>query len=286
MELSRLFGGGTPLVMNINTQSSATILDGVILTQNAVTTDAQGATVTVGSTSAAGAGALGVTQVSTAQASASPENTNGLGVTRFNIDTDGIPNRAMSAGGDWVPTCINPDAIYYVAYSTTTANQNAINIGISASTTTNVVVTSCGSLARSGSWVMDGGNVALSSAGGTPTFNGQLRLGLTAASASFTLATAMNVSVDSNLVWAGPTNQKFINLNPGLNLASSLVSGVTAGKIASNLLILENYVSHSAAPMHPVRYWQDDGLNGLSRNILWSEVALCGHAVTKAAATA
>lgn len=287
MDLSRLQGGGTPLIMNIATQSAATVRAGVILTMNAVTTTAYGATVTIGSTSACGAGALGVTQVSTAQASADVHNVSGPGYTRFNIDTDGIPNAAAASGGNFVPTLVNTDAMYFVSYSTSTAAQNAINIGITATTTTNVTLTSAGDHQRTGSWLMDGGNVALSSAGGTPTYNGQLRFcTLAAASDSIGLTTAMNVSTDSNLVWAGPANTKLINLNPGGDLAGSIISGTTIGKTAGNLLIVENYVSHSAAPMHPLRFWQDNGLNGLTQNVLYSEVALAGHALVKGAASA
>jgi len=66
MELSRLVGGGTPLVMNVALTSAATVLDGVPIVVNVTTTTGFGAAVTATSTTAAGRGALGVTQVSTA----------------------------------------------------------------------------------------------------------------------------------------------------------------------------------------------------------------------------
>jgi hypothetical protein len=174
MELSRLAGGGTPLVMNVAIYSAATVQDGVILsiTQNSVSA---GNIVSASTTSTLGAAAIGITQVSTAQASASPENVNGLGVTRFNIGTDGIPNETPANGMDWIPTCINSDALYFGTYSTTTAVPGAINKSITASVGTTVTVASTTTLHKLGGFLMDGASGALSSAGGTPTFNGQLR---------------------------------------------------------------------------------------------------------------
>ena len=101
---------------------------------------------------------------------------------------------------------------------------------------------------------------------------------------SFGLLTAMNVSTDSNIVWCGPTMRKFFLLNDAGDLACSMTA-TTTGKLASNLLIIEQYVQHDAAPLHPLRQWVDDGLNGLTGNVMFSEVAFAGHATTIAGAT-
>jgi hypothetical protein len=285
MELSRLTGGGTPLVMNVAVQAAAAIGDGVPVVISVTTTTAFGATVTATSTSAAGAGALGVTQEGSDRAALSPENTNGLGVTRYNIGTDGIPDTSAVTGSAWLPTCINPDALYFARCTETTAVNGAINKSITASTGTTVTVASSGVDGRIGGWLMDGRTGALSSAGGAPTFNGQLRaVTATAASTIFAIATAMNVSTDSNIVFVAGQGRKNVELAAGAQeLASS--SATTAMLLATNFLIVDNLVSHAAAPMHPLRFWADDGLNGLTNNSLYHELALAGHAtVTQAAA--
>jgi hypothetical protein len=94
----------------------------------------------------------------------------------------------------------------------------------------------------------------------------------------------MNASVDSNIVWAGtPAHKNVAVIAAGNELASLQAANGIAN---SNLLRIDNYVRHAAAPMHPLRQWSDDGLNGLSQNIMFSEIGLTGHAAVIQAVTA
>ena len=278
MDLSRMTGGGTPLVTNINVQGTVAIAEGAIITVSILTTTAQGCVVTATTSSAANDNTIGVTQVSTSQASASPENVNNMSSYRFNIGTDGIPNEATTVGGDWLPTCINPDAMYYALHSVTVTTgtlsaSDPIVDGITASTGTVVTLTSTSNIGVAGGWLMDGGGV--SSAAGTPTFSGQLRMvtNVTAVT-KFGLVTAMNVSTDSCLVHCSPQNYKATVISSGGNFLRSRNTGDAAGRFNQGLLCVDNYVTHQAAPLHPLRYWVDNGLNGLSGQRLYSEVLI------------
>lgn len=278
MELSRLASGGTPLVMNVMVQGAAVIPDGAQIAASELTTTAQGATISATTTTGAGDDVIGFTQVSTSQASAAVGQLTAMNAYRFNLESDGIPNKGTgstaSGGMDWVPTCVTPDALYNAYHSVTASADtasDAVVVGITALTTTNVTITLTSSAGHAGGWLMDGGGN--SSAGGTPTYTGQLRFcSATSASIEWTLLTAMNTSVDSNLVWASPQTYAHTLLSSdGSQLRGK--SG-TAGtpRYDQGMVIIENYVIHSAAPLHPLRQWVDDGLNGLSRQRLYTEV--------------
>ena len=277
MDLSRLLNGGTPFVTNIFVRTASALDYGAIICANALTSTAQGATLVVTVDTAANNSVIGVTQVSSAQASADVSNVNAMNAYRFNIQTDGIPDRGTIAGGDWLPTCINPDALYFGLYSNvvtsgTVTASNAIVNSITATTGTVVTVTSTSEVGIAGGWLMDGAGV--SSVAGTPTYTGQLRyVSNVTAVTKFGLLTAMNVSTDSNLLWASTPNYKSSVISTGGNLLRSH-SGTTAGKYAQGLLIVDNYVTHDQAPMHSLRSWVDDGLNGLSGHRMYSELLI------------
>lgn len=278
MDLSRLlYSGGTPLVTNVFVRTASALDYGAIVCANAVTTTAQGATLSVTVDTAANNNCIGVTQVSSAQASADVSNVNAPNAYRFNIQSDGIPDRGTPNGGDWLPTCINPGAMYFALHSNTVTTgtvtaSNAIVNTITASTGTVVTIASTSEVGIAGGWLMDGAGV--SSTGGTPTFTGQLRyVSNVTAVTKFGLLTAMNASTDSNLVWASTPNYKSSVISTGGNFLRSH-SGTTAGKYAQGLLIVDNYITHDAAPMHPLRQWVDDGLNALSGHRLYSEILI------------
>lgn len=290
MDLSRLEGGGTPFETNIAVAAAATIVQGVMLHYSATSTTSCGAvpSLTATSTTGYGTNAIGVTQIGTAAATADIHNVNGIGITRFNIGSDGIPNESVLVGSDWIPTLINIDARYYCSFSTATGVHAAASTGITASTGTVVTIVGLGDPGipgkSPGGWIMDGGNVALSSAAGTPTYNGQLRA-VTASGASsiLSITTAMNVSTDSNLVFTNPIGYKGTIFSANGQLRATIGSS-TAGALIQGYIIVDSLVRHDAAPMHSLRFWQDNGLNGLTHNVLFNELRCTSYYATEGTA--
>lgn len=279
MELSRLIGGGTPLVMNVFVHSAAAIEKGAALSGTAVSTSLQGAKLVVTRDSAACNGFVGVTQISSAQATQAKSNVSAMNAYRFNMGTDGLADGSSITGSNYLPLCINPDALYYAEHSisvttgTTTASDAMVN-GITASTGTVVTVASTSDIGLVGGWIMDARTGCTASASSAaPTYNGQLRY-VTDSSAitKFGLtAYAMNVSVDSNLLWASPPTYQWTLINAsGTRLCSAC--SVSVPKADQGIQIIDNFIIHDQAPLHPLRQWVDNGLNSLTQNRLYSEI--------------
>lgn len=280
MELSRTLSAGVPLVMNIMVTDASTISDGALLCGNQNSTTTQGATLSVALNTTAGDNPVGTNQVSSAQASAAVDNVNAVNAYRFNIDTDGLANQTIITGGDWLPLCVSPDALYYAEHgitvtSGTVSATDALVNGITAQTGTTFTVVSSSDTGHVGGWVMDNRTGATSSAStAAPTFNGQLRfVSGASATVTFDLLTAMNTSTDSNLTWAAPPQYNYSVISSGGNLLRSIAAG-TAGspKKVQGLVAVENYLQQDAAPMHPLRQWVDDGLNGLTGQVIFAEL--------------
>lgn len=290
MDLSRLEGGGTPFVTNVMVFASAAVAQGVMLHYSATSTTACGAvpSLTATSTTGYGTNAIGVTQVGTAQGSTDVHNVNGYGTTRFNIGSDGVPNESVLVGSDWIPTLVNIDARYFCAFSTATGVHAAATTGITASTGTVVTIVGLGEPGipgkSPGGWIMDGRTGALSSAGVASTYNGQLRaVTASAASSILSIATAMNVSTDSNLVFSNPIGYKGTLFTSNGQLRATIGSS-TAGALIQGYIITDTLVVHAAAPRHSLRFWQDDGLSGLTQNILFNELRCTSYYATEGTA--
>jgi hypothetical protein len=269
MDLSRVMGGQTPFVTNVPVYKATTAIDdGALLTFSGNTANLKGAQLSVAITTAANENAIGVTQVSSSQASASRENSS-LNSHAFRIGTDGLADDSTPTGQDWLPLCVNPDALYYAWYSTTVTGDTTsdiIELGISASTGTVVTIAST-STDLAGGWLYTDDE-------SSSTFSGSLRhINTTVAANSFGLNTAVNVSTDSEIIWASAPITKQTIIGSGGNYLRSY-SGATYGKAAQSLLILDNYVIHDQAPLHPLRQWVDDGLDGLTETRIFSELAV------------
>src|SRR3990167_775599 len=281
MDLSRCISGTTPLITNIAVYKAGSVLDeGAVVCLTADTGSLQGVAISVATTTAANDNEVGVTQVSSSRASAAQENL-ALNSHYFAIPTDGIPDLTTASAGtamQYLPVCINPDALYFALYSETTATTStgdAKTLGITASTGTSVILGSSG-VDHCGGWLFS--SAVNGTAGTAPTFSGSLRyVTTTAASDTYGLATAMNVSSDGVMLIVSQPQRKLTVISSGGNFLRSHGAG-TAGKIAQSLLIHENYISHSQAPHHPLRFAVDNGLDGLTRVRIWSEVALTNHA--------
>lgn len=280
MELSRLIGGGCPMVTNIMVYKAGSILDqGAVVCVTANTATLKGAVISVTTDTSANDNALGVTQADTLSLSVSKENLS-PSAAAFNIGSDGFPDATTltsATTGNFAPVCINPDALYYAAYSTlagATSTGDSKVVGISATVGTSVVLGSNG-VNHAAGWLYS--SVSANSAGATPTFSGELRwVAATAASDTFGLLTAMNVSTDGTMLVVAPSLIEKTCLSSGGNMLRSHGAG-TVGQLAQGLFIVDNYVVHDAAPLHPLRAHVDDGLNALTGTRLYSEVAINKH---------
>lgn len=279
MELSRLISGNTPFQTNIPVYLATTVAGlkkGAIICAGATGAN-RGFTLSVATTTAAGKNAIGVLLegASFAEQISVMEGTNGKNASSFRIQEDFLADRGAVGGNDWLPTIINPDALFFAWYSTTQAAATAsdtLTQGITASTGTVVTVASVDD-DLVGGWLFS----ANANSVGTPTYYGSLRyVKATVASASFGLVTAMNVSTDSSLVYVKPSGLTLSVLNStGQHLRSGGAAG--AGALAQGIYNFDCYGRWDQAPMHPLRLWVDDGLNSLTGVQLFGEVFLPSH---------
>lgn len=284
MDLSRIGEGQTPFITNIPVYLATTVdgMDyGSIVGGSVSTGPNSGFTISVATTTAACKHTAGVIQVGAREAYGDPDkgsdNANDAGC--FRIQSDFIADRTWSVGNDWLPACVNPDARYYGWISHTTAAATVSDTlveDISATTGTEVTITSVDQDCVGGFIFSHTTNSA-----GSTTYSGSLRYSnLSIAAASIGLATAMNVSTDSSLLYAVRPGRAMSCVSSGGNYLRS--GGAGGGHLEQGVWIHDNYIKHDAAPMHPLRFWVDDALDGLTGVMMYSEIQLTRPVVTQA----
>lgn len=277
-ELSRLMNNDVPFVYNVPVFASAT---GLLLKGGVVSfITANTATGTYfGLTSAADTAqckfALGPLNMGDSDAVASKENL-GMNAAAYRFGTSNIPNRGAVTGYNWMQAVINHDQIMFTLWSATSAN--VIQSNITASTGTLVTIT--GSEASiAGAWLFSTDTTSTL----TNTFSGSLRYvgGITAGTGTITLTTAMNVSVDSDLILVRPIGHRLTQLDTtGRFLMSTSAAGAGV-----TLHVFENFIKHSQSPFSALRFWIHDGIDGLAvKSVqLYSEVLMLHHAFRNSA---
>lgn len=279
MQLSRVMDARTPMIMNVTVFSATAIVEGALLVSGASST-AQGAVVTVSLDTSDGNNFIGVTQVGSSFALQSKEN-GAPNSHAFNIPSSGFPvsGTAGTTGPtakplNYLPLCVNTEALYYGIYSTTTGAATASDtVGTWTASTTTAAVRGTTGIDVLGGWLFSLASV--NSAGNTPTFSGSLRyIANQAATTSLTLLTAMNISTDSHMLWADRTWKKSIVLNTTADKirSQSGSSGTGLHLNGARAVRLDNYMVADHAPMHPLRPWVDDGLNGLTGLRMFGEL--------------
>ena len=279
MELANTMDGQTPYITNLPIYSTAAINNGSLIVASIGTaiTDV-GYAVSTNTGSGNVADAAGCNQVSTVLASAAQENL-AFGGQSFNIDTDGIPNRGLSTGGtDYLPVLLSPGATWFGRYDQTTSTTATVNINlktITASNTTNVIFGICGSSHNNGSWAYSLADVSA----GTATFSGQVRqIANSAATTSFTMLTAWQVSTDSEaVVTYGPAEYICtFSLNGTADIFGTIAASAAVNTASRNdgaaMCVLANMMKHDAAPIHRLTQSVDDGLDGITGGQVYSEV--------------
>lgn len=274
MELSKSLAGRTPMITNVTVFSATAIAHGALLVTGASTT-AQGAIVpTVATTTVDYLSVIGVTQEGSTFVTQSKEN-KAPNSHAFNIPSSGFPvsGTASTAGLCYLPTSINTDAAYFIGYSTTTGAGTASDLVATwtASTITALVRGTTG-LDVLGGWIFSLGSV--NSAGNTPTFSGQLRyIANQAVTTSVTLLTATSMSTDSHCIWVDRTFKLTGTLTSTGDKFRSHAGGSAAAfqNNGARLIKIENWMVADHAPLHPLRSWVDDGLNGLTNARFFGE---------------
>lgn len=278
MDLSRLISGNCPFETNIPVYLATTVdglKKGAVVSAGATGAN-KGFTLSVATTTAAAKDVMGVLAISASFAYANVDQgqakrTKG---SDFGVQSDLICDRGAVGGNDWLPAIINPDALYFAWYSTTQAAATAgdtITQGITASTGTSVTIASLDQ-DQIGGWLFSHN----SNSTGTPTFSGSLRYISTATQTGLVgLITAMNISTDSSLVLMEPSALRRSVVNSdGRYLRSQGAAGL---KVAQGIYHFDQYGEWDSAPMHPLREWIDDGLDGLTGVKLFGEVFLFDH---------
>ena len=255
--LSRLVNNDVPFVANVPVFASATgllVKGGIVsfITANTATGTYFGLT-TAADTSQLKF-ALGPLNMSDVQASKSFENL-AMSAARYNLGTSNIPNRGVTGQYNWMQVISNHDQLDYVTWDQTSANVVSANITVSTGT---LIIQTALEASIGGAWIFSTDTHASI----TNTFTGSLRYvnTISATTGSIGLATAMNVSADSNLVVMRPVSHRLTRLDTsGRYFMSTSVAGI--GVCAH---IWENYINHAQSAIVPLRFWEHDGQDGLS----------------------
>ena len=198
----------------------------------------------------------------------------------FNMPSSGFPVTGSAATTaptakplSYLPLCVNTDALYFGLYGNTTATgTTGDTVGTFTASTGTVVTRGSTGLDILGGWLFSLGGV--NTAGNTPTFSGSLRyISNQTSTTDLVLLTAMNVSTDSHMIWVDRTWKKAGQLNSTANAlrSASAASGTGLKQNGARMLAVENYMISDHAPLHPLRPWVDDGLNGLTNVRLYGE---------------
>lgn len=276
MYLDRLISGNVPFVTNLPVYL-ATVASGLrkgAFVVGGATGSGGSMTLSVATTASIAANCAGVLNIGSKEAYDDPADgqDDATSAKSFRVQSDYIADRTWSAGNDWLPTIVNPDALYMALYSTTTAGatvSDTITEGITASTGTLITITG----------VVDGQNVGgfiyshdVNSTG-TPTFSKSLRFfGNVVASSSIGLLTAMNISADSSLIRSTTPGGKVSVVDTSGRFLRSAGGTSGIGLVLQLVMTKDNYGQHDAAPMHPLRQWVDDGLDSLESFRMYGQV--------------
>lgn len=271
-ELSRIMGNDVPYVANVPVFASATGLlmkGGIVSLITASTATGTYFGLTSAADTAQAKKALGCLVMGDSEATQSKEN-NAMNAQAFRYGTSNAPNRGAVTGYNWLQCILNSDQINFVLWDQSSANVQQANI--TASTGTVVTITSS-EASIAGAWLFSTDTNATL----TNTFSGSLRYIslITAGTGTIGLTTAMNVSVDSDLVIMRPWNHRLTQLDTtGRFLMSTSAAGA-----GISLSIFENYIDHSQSPLTALRFHIHDGLDGLAVKTvkMYSEVMYLNH---------
>lgn len=269
MELSKLLGGNYPYIHAHVPVYDATILAEGELLMRVGSWGNEGAGYYITAFTAANTEAedtIGITMTSSTKAYASKEN------ARFYNLASAVPSRTMATGNNFLPVIINPDALYMAFYDQADAVSNSTACSASTALTFTNLEDDI-----DGGWLYttDGTDSAA-------TYAGKLRYLTASALGSCTLDSAITVDTSSDMIKILPIGHRLVPLNAEAT-GLSCSDGTTPASGAADTIYLEihdNYGRWASMPTHPLRYWNDKGLEGLGgkKAIFWGEIVQLKHA--------
>ncbi len=259
MQLARILGSNYPYRTNIPVYDAALLADGELVMRHASWasgTSKYYITAYTGANTEA-EDSIGVLQASSTKVKDSKENDK-----FYKIGSDGIPDAAISAGGNFLPCIVNPEATYFAFYDQTDAK--SCTHAETAETTWQIT-----SLEDNidGGWLF-----TTDQADSSATYVGKIRYIKASASGSIT-CTAITVDTSTDYVKVLPIGHRLTGLNAeatGLTTTAAAGSGVY-------LDIMENWISHSALPREKMRFWDHDASDNLSNLVVEAEIVQLRH---------
>jgi len=286
MKLSRCLIGNTPYICNSKVYSAGQLYEGALMMLNASALSsgapsdgsAYSFTIAAADDATAAIDVLGVLMVSSRDGYDDTSINNANNAAAYKIGSDYYADAAISAGGNYLPVMISPEVLYFAEYfqkADNAAGGNVITANISQSTSTTVTITSLQNH-------LDGGflySTDLTSS--TAHEPGQFRyITTSAATGSCTIDSAMDVDTDTDFILGLPpgcTRTGMTDDAVGLCSLTDKTANDSSEGLCTGLLIWENWIGHRSAPLHPVRYWADRGLDSLENFRAYAEIVCTDH---------
>lgn len=260
MQLARLLNNNYPYKTNVPVYDAANLVNGELLMRHASWGSANKYYITAytGANTEA-EDTIGITQASADNCTAFKENSK-----LFNLGSDTLPDAGPDTGGNFMPVIVNPDATYFAFYDQT----DAINQTGAVSASTAWAITSLEDNIDAG-WLF-----TTDQADSAATYVGVLRYGTASASGTLTADSALTVDTSSDVVKVLPIGHRLV----GLNAESTGLTTTAAAASTIYLEVAENWMRNDGAPTHPMRYWEDKGLDDLTGLVVEAELIQLKHA--------
>ena len=261
MELARILGSNYPYKLNVPVCDAAALAEGEMVMRHGSWHSGENKFYITAYTSAntEAEDTIGVLCTSDAKAATHKENSD-----LYKIGSDGIADAAISAGGNFLPAIVNPEATYFCFYDQTAAQ--SCTTAISASTTWTIT-----SLEDNidGGWLF-----TTAQTDSATTYGGKLRYAAASASGSITTSVAVTVDTSTDFCKAFPIGHRIT----GLNAAATGFLTTIAAETGIYLEVIENWVEHSGSPKRAMRQWWHKGLDGLTNLKVEAEIVQLRHA--------
>jgi len=260
MHLSKEVGGNYPLRLNVPVYDAALIDLGELLMRHASWAGTNKYYITAYSGADTEAeDTIGISQAKSTDLDDHKEN------SRFyKIGSDGYPDAAVSAGGNFMPVIANPHALYMAAYDQADAVSHT-----HAESGTAITITSIEDNIDGG-WIYTTDGTDSSA-----TYEGELRYITADDGTDLTVDSTLTVDTSSDFIKLLPIGHRLV----GLNAEATGLTSTAAASSTVYLEIVENWGKWRSAPTHPLRYWNDKGLSGLGGKLATfsAEIAQLKH---------
>lgn len=260
MELARILGSNYPYRTQVPVYDAATLAQGEMLMRHGSwhSSETKYYITAYANANTGSEDSIGITLASSADCALAKD------AQLYKVGSDGIPDAAISAGGNFMPVIVNPEACYYANYDA--ADAKSCTTAISASTTWTIT-----SLEDNidGGWLF-----TTDTADSSATYPGLIRYAAASASGSITTGVAVTVDTNTDFVKVLPIGHRLTGLNAaatGLTTTIEAEDGIFLG-------IAENWIKHQSSPKVRLRYWDHKGLDNLVNLKVDAEIVQLRHA--------